>query len=201
MAKIDTVIFDIGNVLAGFDWKSFVEGFGYSKEINGEIARAVFMSKQWPQVDIGLKSDRELIEDFVKNAPQLRSEIEEIFTKWQYSVNEYPFSEEWVKELKAKGLKVYVLSNYGRTMFAYAKEHFGFLKHVDGGVISQTINKIKPYPEIYKALIDKYSIVPERAVFLDDIPQNLEEAKALGINTIHVTSHEAAVEGLLKLGV
>lgn len=201
MAKIDTVIFDIGNVLAGFDWKSFVESFGFGKDVNDEIAGAVFMSKQWPEVDLGLKSDSELIEAFVRNAPWLRKEIEEIFTKWQYSVSEYPFAEEWVKELKSKGLKVYVLSNYGRTMFGYAKEHFGFLRHVDGGIISYAINRIKPQPEIYKALIDKYSIIPERAVFLDDLTDNLKAAAAFGINTIHVTDHAAAVEGLKALGI
>ncbi len=201
MKKIDTVVFDIGNVLAAFDWKSFVDSFGFSDETADGIAKAIFMSSDWPQVDLGLKTDEELIEGFIKNAPHLNREIREIFTKWQYSVEEYSFSEEWVKELKAKGLRVFVLSNYGRTMFGYAKEHFRFLRHVDGGIISYSINKIKPDPAIYKALIDKYSIDPERAVFLDDLPANINAAAALGFNTILVSDHDAAVKGLAALGI
>ncbi|MGN1097743.1 MAG: HAD family hydrolase [Clostridia bacterium] len=198
---IDTIVFDIGNVLAAFDWVKFVKGFGYGEDVNKDIAEAVFMSRDWPQVDLGILSDEELIAGFVKNAPHRKKEIESIFAKWQYFVEEYPFSEEWVKGLKEKGYKVYVLSNYGRTMFGFAKERFAFLRHVDGGVISYQINKIKPDPEIYKTLIDKYSITPENAVFLDDLPANLKGAEAFGFNTVLVTDHAAAVEGLKKLGV
>lgn len=201
MTPIDTIVFDIGNVLAAFDWYTFVKSFGYDEKTNDEIARAVFQSRDWPQVDLGLKSDEELIEAFISNAPHLRTEIEEIFTRWQYSVEEYPFSEEWVAGLKAKGYKIYILSNYGRTMFTYARDHFRFLRHVDGGIVSYQVNQIKPYPEIYKALIEKYDIVPEKAVFLDDLPDNIAAAAALGMNTVLVTDHTAAVEGLACLGI
>ena len=201
MTHIDTIVFDIGNVLAAFDWHSFVKDFGYDEKTNGEITRAVFQSPDWSQVDLGLKTDEELMEAFVNNAPHLKKEIEEIFARWQYSVKEYPFSESWLGGLKAKGYKIYVLSNYGRTMFTYAREHFRFLRHVDGGIISYQINKIKPYPEIYKALIEKYDIIPEKAVFLDDLPDNIAAAAALGMNTVLVTDHQSAVEGLARLGI
>ncbi len=196
---IDTVIFDIGNVLAGFDWAGFVRSFGYGEEINRRIASAVFQSKDWPQVDLGFKTDSELIDAFVANDPELKAEIEEIFTRWQYSVTEYGFAEEWVKALKNRGYKVYILSNYGRTMFTYAKDHFRFLRHVDGAVISYTVNKIKPRPEIYRHLIDKYSIIPENAVFLDDLPENTAAARELGLNAILVRSHEQAVRDLEEM--
>ncbi len=193
---IDTVIFDIGNVLAAFDWAGFVKGFGFGEEIDRRIARAVFMSRDWPQVDLGLKTDEELVAAFVANDPELKNEIEEIFTRWQYSVEEYPFADGWLADLKARGYRIYILSNYGRTMFTYAKEHFRFFRHADGAVISYSINKIKPWPEIYRHLIDKYSIVPENAVFLDDLPDNLAAAEAQGINTILVKDHEQAAREL-----
>lgn len=196
---IDTVIFDIGNVLAGFDWAGFVKGFGFGDEINDRIARAVFMSEDWHQVDLGLLSDEELIEAFIANDPQLKDEIREIFTRWQYSVTEYDFAEGWLRDLKGRGLKIYILSNYGRTMFTYAREHFRFLSLADGAVISYTINTIKPRPEIYRHLIEKYSIVPENAVFLDDLAENLAAAREQGLNTILVKSHAQAAEELEEM--
>lgn len=198
---IDTIVFDIGNVLAAFDWVSFVRGFGFGDEVNNDIAEAVFLSRDWCQVDLGIKSDEELIAAFVANAPHREREIHAIFEKWQYFVDEYPFSADWLKGLKEKGYRIYVLSNYGRTMFGFAKERFRFFEYVDGGVISYQINKIKPDPEIYRALIEKYSISPEKTVFLDDLEANTEGAKALGFNTIRVTDHESALEGLKKLGI
>ena len=196
---IDTVIFDIGNVLAGFDWAGFVRSFGYGEEINRRIAAAVFQSEEWHQVDLGLMTDRELIEAFVANDPELRDEIETIFTRWQYSVTEYDFAEEWLRSLKARGYKVYILSNYGKTMFGYAGGHFRFLRHADGAVVSYAINKIKPWPEIYRYLLEKYSIVPENAVFLDDLPENVAAAEEQGINAILVRSHEQAVKDLEEM--
>ncbi|MCH5186904.1 MAG: HAD family phosphatase [Oscillospiraceae bacterium] len=196
---IDTVVFDIGNVLAAFDWPGFIRGFGFSPKAEKEIAEAVFKSNEWKQVDLGLKSDEELIGLFTANAPQWAEEIRAIFEKWQYSVVEYPFAEGWVKELKAQGLKVYILSNYGRTMFEYARNKFKFLRHIDGGVVSYQINKIKPDPDIYRTLIEKYDLEPDRAVFLDDLPDNINAAAALGFNTILVTNHDAAAAELEKL--
>lgn len=198
---IDTIVFDIGNVLAAFDWEGFVKGFGFGGDVNRDIAEAVFLSRDWPQVDLGIKSDEELIAAFVANAPHREREIRAIFEKWQYFVDEYPFSADWLKGLKEKGYKIYVLSNYGRTMFGFAKERFKFFEYVDGGVVSYQINKIKPEPEIYRALIEKYSITPENAVFLDDLKPNTDTAAALGFRTIHVTNHESAVRGLKELGI
>ena len=130
---------------------------------------------------------------------ELEKEIRALFEKWQYSVEEYPFAEGWVKELKIRGCRVYILSNYGRTMFEYARGGFKFLRHVDGGIVSYQINRIKPDPEIYRALIEKYSIAPERAVFLDDLPANIAAAEALGFNTILVRDHDAAKAALDEL--
>lgn len=196
---IDTVVFDIGNVLAAFDWPGFIHGFGFTQEAEKEIAEAVFKSDEWKQVDLGLKSDEELIGLFTANAPQWAEEIRAIFEKWQYSVVEYSFSEDWVKELKNRGLKVYILSNYGRTMFEYARNKFKFLRHIDGGIVSYQINKIKPDLGIYLALIEKYGLVPQRAVFLDDLPDNINAAAKLGFQTILVTNHDAAAAELNKL--
>ncbi len=196
---IDTVIFDIGNVLAGFDWAGFVRSFGFGPQVNERIARAVFQSEDWHQVDLGLKSDGELIDAFVANDPELEAEIREIFGRWQYSVTEYPFAEGWLRSLKDRGYRGYILSNYGRTMFNYARGHFRFLRHADGAVISYEINQIKPWPEIYRRLIEKYSIVPKNAVFLDDLPENLAGAREQGINTILVEDHDRAARELEEL--
>ncbi len=199
--KIDTIVFDIGNVLAAFNWASFIKGFGFGEAAEKEIAEAVFMSRDWAQVDLGILSDDELTDAFAANAPNREKEIRAIFEKWKYIVEEYPFSANWLKNLKENGYKLYILSNYGRTMFRFARERFKFFDYVDGGVISYQVHKIKPDPEIYRALIEKYSIDPSSAVFLDDLKANTDAAAAFGFSTIRVTDHDSAVRGLTDLGI
>jgi putative hydrolase of the HAD superfamily len=72
---------------------------------------------------------------------------------------------------------------------------------VDGGIISYEVKCIKPEARIYQLLIDKYHIRPENAVFLDDLPANLEGAKPFGFHTIQVKSHAQALRDLKELGV
>jgi putative hydrolase of the HAD superfamily len=72
---------------------------------------------------------------------------------------------------------------------------------VDGQVISYEIHYVKPEPEIYEELIRKYNINPIQAVFLDDLPENLEGAKPFGFHTIQVKTYEQILEALRKLGV
>ena len=76
-----------------------------------------------------------------------------------------------------------------------------FLNYVDGGILSYQEKTIKPEPEIYQRLIEKYSLVPEECVFLDDTEKNLTAAAGFGMHTVHFTDRESALEELRKLGV
>ena len=60
---------------------------------------------------------------------------------------------------------------------------------------------VKPEPEIYRLLIDRYGLKPEECVFLDDTEKNLPMAREFGIHTILFKDKEQAVEELKMLGV
>ena len=60
---------------------------------------------------------------------------------------------------------------------------------------------MKPEPGIYEALLERYKIRPEEAVFFDDLPQNLEAARRFGLSTVLVTGYESIVEGLRSFGI
>ncbi len=199
--QIKTIIFDIGKVLVEFDWKSYIESYGYSSNTNKELAETLFLNDLWKERDRGGKTEEEYIKLFIEESPHLEKEIREIFKNIIDIVEVYPFSNEWVKKLKDQGYKIYLLSNYSKASFENDIKKFDFLEYIDGKIISYEIESVKPEPTIYKALIEKYNIVPHEAVFLDDLEENLEMAKSIGINTIHVTSHQAALDGLEKYGI
>lgn len=200
MNKIDTIVFDIGNVLAKFRWKEYLESFDFSEELFQRLAKAMFLSVAWAELDRGAKSDEEILQMMYDNAPDLKEEIWKVWnTRKEDFVWEYDFSEQWIRGLKERGYCILILSNYGQTLFQVAKEKFKFLKLVDGSVISYEIKHIKPEKEIYETLIQKYHVIPQRAVFLDDLPSNTEAARRMGFHTITVTDHETAVEKLEEL--
>ncbi len=198
---IKTIVLDIGQVLADFNWKGYLEECGYDEETIRRISNATVLSNAWRELDRGALSDKEITEICCGQEPELAEEIKAFVKNSYKTVREYPYSADFIKELKKKGYKVYLLSNYGGTNYNYARENFKFIPYADGGVISYEIKRIKPEPEIYQKLIDKYDFNPKEAVFLDDCLPNLEGAKTFGFHTIHVTDFNRALEDLEKLGV
>ncbi len=193
---IDTVIFDVGMVLAEFCWKEYLESLGFDEEINKRIANATVFTDTWNQFDRSKKSDEEVLAEFISHEPSLEKQITMFFNQIGKSVRSYEDSEEWVRNLKKQGYKVYILSNYPERTYIQSKEDLTFLKYVDGALFSFQDKVIKPEPEIYQILLKRYGINANSAVFLDDVMANLEEAKRQGLHTIHVTDRVKAKEEL-----
>lgn len=199
---IRTIIFDIGNVLANYRWKEYLHSFGFSKKIEEAVASAVFLSPNWKEFDRGVVEDEEIIMRCIQQQPQYEKEILQIFEDMNDLVIEYKYAPDLIRNLKKQGYRIYVLSNYGKTLFnRYARKNFRFLKEIDGGIISYEVKKIKPDAAIYEELLERYKICPQEAVFLDDTMENLEQAERMGIHTVHVTSYESIVNGLNEYGV
>lgn len=201
MTYINTIIFDIGNVLVDFKWEQYLRDCGYNDEIVRKVSEATVKNDLWKKWDRGDIEEAEIIEQSCKLEPSVEREIRKLFVDIEQLINEFDYSAEIIKKLKENGYKVYLLSNYARSHYELDKKNFKFLDYVDGGIISYEVILAKPEPEIYKALIQKYNINPQEAVFLDDLPENLEAAKPFGFHTIQVKSYQQILEDLQKLGV
>ncbi len=107
-----------------------------------------------------------------------------------------------VKELKKKGYKTYVLSNFSKDGFyALKRKHYDLFKLFDGIVISGEEKMGKPDLEFYKVLLKRYHLNPQKCIFIDDEPYNIQAAQTLGIYGIVRTSDEAVFKQLHKIGV
>lgn len=195
---ITTVIFDIGRVLARFEWKEYLESFGFSEETDTAIGNAVFLSRNWAEVDLGIHTDEEVLQLFIKDAPQYEQEITEVFEKYPSCITLLPYTMDWIRSLKSQGLKVYYLSNYGETTKKKSLSQLPFLEIMDGGLMSYEVKKIKPDPEFYLELFRRYEISPEQAIFFDDNQDNITAAKTLGLHGFVFESYEQAKAILLE---
>lgn len=194
---IKNIVFDIGNVLAAFRWWELLGDLGMEGEVREAVADATVRDeKMWGEFDRSLLSDETIIAGCIKKAPQYEKEILSLFENIRDIVAEYPYSKPWLTELKQRGYRIYLLSNYGKTSFEATSANMSFLPLVDGRVISYEVKKVKPEPEIYVALLEKYHLNPEECVFLDDRAENIEAAEKLGFHGIVFTSKEAAEKQL-----
>lgn len=198
---IKNIIFDIGNVLAGFSWKNFYISLGYEGEILDRLAAATVKSPVWDEVDRGVWSEEELVRAFIRNDSSLEPEIRRIFRNTRGMVTRYEYAIPWIQNLRKAGYGCYYLSNFSDKARRECGDALDFLDYMDGGILSYQDKVIKPDTKIYQLLLERYGLRAEESVFLDDTERNLPPARALGIQTILFEDREQAVLALEKLGV
>lgn len=198
---IKNIIFDIGNVLAGFTWREFYAGFGYDDEMVERLAAATVKAPVWNEVDRGVWSEEQLVEEFIKNDPSLEQELRRIFRNIRGLVERRDYAIPWILSLQEAGYRCYYLSNFSRKAHTECADALDFLAYMDGGILSYQDKVIKPDTKIYQLLLKRFGLWAEECVFMDDTEKNLLPAKELGIRTILFRDREQAVSELGKLGV
>jgi putative hydrolase of the HAD superfamily len=88
----------------------------------------------------------------------------------------------WVRDLRSAGLRTSILSNLPRTLGERLRGEAGFLEHFDQVTFSCELGFIKPEAPIYQYAIEGLGVAPGEALFLDDRPDNVEGARAVGIH-------------------
>lgn len=198
---IDTIIFDVGNVLVDFEWRKYLDAFGFSPEVRETVANAMFLSPQWAEMDKSLLPDQEYLRSFIQNAPQCQKEIQLVYEDCGDCIHTYDYAVSFVKECREKGFHLYILSNYSRYLFHKTEHKMPFRAYMDGELFSFQTGQIKPEPAIYRSLLNKYNIDPRHALFLDDRPENLETASQMHIHTLCFTSYAEIMERLRGMGI
>jgi epoxide hydrolase-like predicted phosphatase len=200
-SEVDTVVFDIGNVLVNFAWEKFLEDKGFDKAMVERIGKATVFSDDWIEYDRGDLTNQQIIERFAENDPEIGDDIRRAFTDLKNIVTRREETIPWIRSLKNSGYKVLVLSNFSKQAVEGCPDAMDFLSEVDGGILSYRDHVVKPYDDIYNLLMERYDLVPSRTVFIDDTPANIETAKRLGWHGIVYRERSQVLEELKGLGI
>lgn len=199
--EIDTVVFDIGNVLTDFAWDGFLKAKGYDDEMIKRIARASVESDDWVEYDKGNLTNDEIVERFVENDPEIGDDLKNAFQNIDGIILKREKTIPWIKALKAAGYKVLYLSNFSKQALEGCPDAMAFLEETDGGILSYRDHVVKPDPAIYHLLEERYGLTPAKTVFIDDTPVNIEAARNLGWKGIIYKDYKQTVEELSEMGV
>lgn len=198
---INTIIFDIGNVLVHFRWKEYFESLGYDSLTLERLANASVLNYDWKELDLGNLTYDEILNLFIENDPGIEKELKKALTDLSRILGKTDYAIPWLKELKQKGYKLLFLSNFSEKVLKECGHVMDFLPFMDGGIFSFREHLIKPNPAIYELLLKNYGLEPSECVFLDDTQENINAANELGIHGITFVNLEQAKESLATFGI
>lgn len=185
--KIGVVVFDIGNVVLGWDpylplaheltrleWEEFVQ-------------EADFFGLNL-LADLGAP-----LEAVVEQAAARRARHGRLMRSYyerfdQALTGPVAGVSEIISELKAAGFTLLGLSNWSAETLHHAWRRAPVLHHLEGAVISGREGIAKPDPAIFRLLIERYQITPQKTVFIDDTAPNVDAASALEMTGLHFTT-------------
>jgi putative hydrolase of the HAD superfamily len=198
----DALLFDLGRVVleidfnralacwaghAGCDPAQFVGRFSqddaYKRHERGEISDAEFFSALRACLGIEV-TDAQFLEGWNAIFAGEMPEIAALLAR------------------AARRLPLYALSNTNRAHEAHFSQHFPeVLGHFKKLFLSSTIGLRKPDAAAYDHVVKEIGVPAGRIVFFDDSLENIEGARARGLQAVHVTSTRDVAEALNALGI
>ena len=196
---IRNMVFDIGNVLMDFRWKEYMRSlFGEDETLIQTINQGIWHNGCWAAMDKGEMDGAATLRSAVAFAPQYEKEIKLTLDSVAHAFHKFEYSIPWIQELKRMGLNVYYLSNYSAFSVAANPDVLDFIPYMDGGVFSFEVKAVKPEPEIYRCLCEKFGLKPEECLFTDDVPANVKGAQACGFQGIVFEGYEKTYPLIMK---
>ena len=188
----------MGNVLIYFDREIFLDRVElHNPEDRELLKKEIYLSLEWAMMDRGTLTDEEAEKIFISRLPEhLHGTVHRLVTNWARPILPVNGMEELVRELKANGYGIYLLSNASYHQHAYWHDIPAW-ECFDGTLISADERLVKPQPEIFNLLCERYSLQKEECVFIDDTAANAEGAVYAGMQGI--VFHDDAKELRQKL--
>lgn len=202
MQETNTIIFDLGGVLIDWNPDYVFEKFFDDREKKQFFFENICTSAWNEEQDAG-RLIQEATNELVAMHPEWEEAIRAYYGRWTEMLGGPIYeSVEIFRRLKQKGkYKFYALTNWSAELFPIALERYDFLHWFDGRVVSGEEKTRKPFPAIYRVLLERFSIDPAKAVFIDDSLRNISGAEAVGLRGLYFQQPAALEIELQKLGL
>lgn len=197
---ITTVAFDMGGVLIDFDTDRVLREH-FDARYHDVLNEKVFHADVWARLDEGTERAEDAVRRVVPELPEpVRPKITEMLMDFYPYMPPKPDSAALVRALKEAGYRVLLLSNATPRVFDHYLD-YPALTMMDGFLISALYKTLKPRREIYDLFCRKFGLRPEECFFTDDRADNVEGARAYGMQAAVFTDVASLKDALREAGV
>ena len=200
---VHTIIFDIGNVLIG--WNPLLL---YNKVFDTPEEAAWFVNNithlDWNEEQDRGRPVAEATEELVREFPKWEREIRMYYDRWtEHFSGAIAGSVDVLRALDQAGNhRLLALTNWSAELFPWARENFDFLEIFEDIMVSGEVKMKKPNPDIFLHLAETFGLGDfSGCLFIDDSVRNCETAQSLGLDSIRFENPEQLRGELAKRGV
>jgi 2-haloacid dehalogenase len=188
---ITAVVFDVGNVLYGWDPDSFLV-----RQIADDDARMRFIEDvglwEWHDTLDGGRDFREAADELSEKFPAYAELISAWGSRFGETIGDpVPGVHAIVEELDARGVPLFVITNFSAEFWPpFRAREDAFFRRFRDIVVSGEEKLLKPDPALYYRALHRFGLQPREALFVDDRQINVEGAEAVGMRAILFTTAE-----------
>lgn len=182
--SIQAVIFDLGGVLLRTEDHSprteLAARFGMTY---GEIGDLVFYDQSAKEATLGLISAEAHWEVVCRALKLPADQVENVRRDFFAGDHLDDNLVNYIRHLRPR-IKTALLSNAWDDLHPMIVEHWRIEDVFDALIISADVKLAKPDPRIFEMALSRLDVPAQRAVFIDDVIENLQAARSLGLHTI-----------------
>jgi HAD superfamily hydrolase (TIGR01509 family) len=201
--KPRAIIFDIGRVLVRVDVGRAMRALGSGLSMSpAELWAAIERDPRWPDWQDGRISARDW-HLHISRRLGISLTFEQFADAWNQALDPEPMQDDALFVSLKKNHRLGLLSNTDPIHVAYMEANFAFFRHFPKGarIYSCESGASKPSPLLYLEALRACKVQSKEAIFIDDLAENVDAARSLGIAGIHYQGREKLMDALRQLGV
>lgn len=201
-SELDTVVFDLGGVLAEWDPRHLYRELFDGDEQAMDDFLANVCTPEWNHAMDAGRPRAEAVAELVAQHPARADLIEAWIDRWEDMLGpEIAGTAEVVAELHRSGTRLLALTNWSAETFPVARERFASFGYFEAIVVSGEHGIAKPDPAIFRLLLDLHGVDPARTAYVDDRADNVAVAATFGLTGLVFTDPGALRADLRGLGL
>jgi len=195
------VIFDVGRVIVRVDLSRSMGALGKRDGLSHiQVLRELEADPRWPDWQEGRLTPHDWHAHLAQKL-HFSYGFEEFCAIWNGVLDPQTMLPDLLFERLATKCRIALLSNTDPIHVAHMESTFPFMRLFPVRVYSCRVGLSKPSPAIFHRALREVGAMPDEAVFIDDMQENVQAAASLGINAFHFTSPNELLAELSNLGL
>jgi 2-haloacid dehalogenase len=188
---VEAVVFDLGGVLVDWNprhlYRKLVADAAFVEWFLAEVC-----SPEWNAAQDAGRTWAEAVAEAKARHPAHAGLIEAYAARWPEMIaGDIPDSVAVLEDLAARDVPLYALTNWSHETFPVARARFSWLEHFRDILVSGEVGMKKPDPRIFRLMLERIGVEPAAVLLIDDVVDNVQAARALGIQAVRFTSPAA----------